>query len=503
MLKILGTGINISTGSVTGVVVVKNNTFNNNTIKATNGTISSWQSALVGIGYSRADVFDNRFESNSTGTIVGVDQWFGSPSGASSINVTGEIRFFGNLFNGNSIYGPLIHLFAAPNMRFVNNTVVNNLMYGHIDGPDADTQPDGLPQYDGYLMYGTPTSTAADISNSAGNAGRHVEIHNNLFYNNGIPSRGLMDNVKNLDISCLPINSGAPVRNNWFSPPIGVDNTTSTIAGECDALGKITGSIDEPLSASNFFGTAADPANPYRLRPTDPSITTLKSGINTGDNQALIDMFGDPAYKSQIDIRGEARVIIGGNPNPTYNGLVVDIGAYELGTPSAPVANSQTRSFAEDSTTSTVFTLTAAGGYTQVFTITSLPTEYDPTPTNACNGLPLLFTAPNIVTYCPPANFNTQYGPGNSNVPITIGFSVEDPIFKAGQISTNTISLTITAVNDGTPVAPDFNILSDYFTPINQQLTPAYQLSNFILTGTGAKCRLSVYLHLRFAEFHR
>ncbi|MBI1278935.1 MAG: hypothetical protein GC179_12475 [Anaerolineaceae bacterium] len=483
VIKVSGTGSNVSNGAVTGLVTIKGNTFKNNTITATNGTISTWQSSVIGIRFSRADIFNNRFESNSTGALIGVDQWQGSPS--TSTNVIGEIRIFGNLFNANLIYGPLIHLFASPNTRFVNNTVINNSMFGHIDG-NGDSQPDSDVRYDGYLIYGTiATTNAADISNASG--GRQVEIHNNLFYNNGVPRRGVMDNANaSLNISCLPINSGAPVRNNWFSPVIGLDNTTTTVAGECDAVGKITGSIDEPLSSASFFGSVIDPIDPYRLRPTDPNTTTLKSGINTGDNQALIDMFGDPAYLSQLDLRGGGRVIIGGNPNPTYtSALNVDIGAYELDTPSAPVANPVTKTIAEDSATSVVFTLAATGGYTQVFSITSQPSEYDTNTANACGGQPLLFTAPKTVTYCPPANFHTQYGSGNSNVPVTIGFSVEDPIFKPGQISNNNITLTITAVDDGPAVAPNLTVLSDYFTPINQQLLPSYQLSPFILNSTG------------------
>ncbi len=483
VIKVSGTGANFSTGAVTGLVTIKNNTFKNNTITAITSTfVSTWQSAIVGIRFSPADVFNNRFESNSTGTLIGVDQWKGSP--AQSINITGEIRLFGNLINANAIYGPVIHLFAAPNMRFVNNTVVNNLMYGHIDGPDQDNQPDSDARFDGYLMYGVPSSNQDHISNSSG--GRQVEIHNNVFYNNGIPTRGLMDNVNaSLNISCLPINSGAPVRNNWISPPIGPNPATDTLAGECDAGGKITGSITEPLSSASFFGAAADSIDPYRLRPTDPNFTTLKGGINTGDNQALIDMFGDPAYLSLFDLRGEGRVVIGGNPNPTYTtASAVDIGAYELGTPSAPTATADSQNIVEDSQTSVIFTLKASGGYTQVFTITSQPSEYDTNLNNACGGQPLLFTAPKTVTYCPPANFNTKYGAGNTHVPITIGFSVEDPIFKPGQISTANLTLTIDPVDDGTPVAPTINVLSDYFTPVSQQLTPAYHLSNFVLTGT-------------------
>jgi hypothetical protein len=96
----------------------------------------------------------------------------------------------------------------------------------------------------------------------------------------------------------------------------------------------------------------------------------------------------------------------------------------------------------------------------------------------------VLFTAPNIVTYCPPANFHTQYG---TNDPITIGFSVEDTIFKPGLVSSNTVSITINPVDDNPltqPTAPNFSVLSDYFTPISQQLSPAYTINNFSLIGS-------------------
>ncbi len=449
-----------------------NNNFTSNVIGTTNGTVNPWQPALVGIRNSGVDVFNNRFTLNTASALVGIDSWQGTPG--TGVRQAAEIRVFGNLFNTNTINGPLVHLFASQNMRFVNNTVVNNLM-------------NGTSNYDGFFMYGVSDSVFGNMGGSA------VEIHNNLFYNNGAVNKGLLDTVnqnafENVGCGSIAVpGGGVPLRNNWFSPTIGpsLSSGACTDSDATDNTGKIQNTITEAITAASFFGAVTDPVDPYRLRPTDPSITNLKSGINTGDNQALIDMFGDPAYLSQFDLRGAGRVVVGGNPNSAYNTLLaVDIGAYELGTPSAPTADAVTKTIAEDSATSVIFTLTATGGYTQVFTITSQPSEYDTDPTNACGGQPVLFTAPKTVTYCPPANFHTQYGAGNTNVPLTIGFSVEDPIFKPGQISTNDISLTITPVNDGTPVVPTINVLSDYFTPIAQQLSPAYQLSNFTLTGT-------------------
>lgn len=180
----------------------------------------------------------------------------------------------------------------------------------------------------------------------------------------------------------------------------------------------------------------------------------------------------------------------GGNPDPAYSGAHVDIGAYELGTPSALIAaiNQTPSAILEDFATSIIFTLTASGGYSQAFTLTTLPTEFDPSLTNACSGQPVLFTPPNIVTYCPPANFHTRTGPSNTNVPITIGFRVEDPIFKPGITTDATITQSITPVDDGTvalpaPKAPDYNLLSDFVTPISQQLAPSYQMNNFVLSA--------------------
>ncbi len=180
---------------VTGVVRIANNTFSNNTIIATNGSIATWQSALVGIRFSHVDVFNNKFLSNKTGAVIGVNQWQGASGTSTGTNA--EVRFFGNLFNANSIYGPLLHLFALPRMRFVNNSVINNSFYGHIDA-NNNGSPDSDTQYDGYFIYGVDTSAFGDIGS------RQVEIHNNLFYNNGSVSLGLVSN-QNLSIGCEPI----------------------------------------------------------------------------------------------------------------------------------------------------------------------------------------------------------------------------------------------------------------------------------------------------------
>ncbi len=467
-------------------VVLASNYFVANSIGKNTGTVSDWLPALVGIRYSSVDLFYNRFSLNTTSTIVGIDRWQGDPG--ASLEQTGEIRFFSNVINDNTINGPVVHLYAGLNMRFVNNTVVNNVMNGNGSNNLDPSGGNTAALYDGYFIFGALNVPALTFNN----IDSKFEIHNNLFYNNlntaGTVRPLLLETADNaINIGCDAIGSGAPARNNWFDAFIGSDRLANTRGGECSAGGKVTNSIDETLSASSFFGTAVDSVNPYRLRPTDPSITTLKSGINTGDNQALIDMFTDPGYLSQVDLRGADRVVVGGNPNPTYGSApaVVDIGAYELGTPNPPTALAASDSFAEDSKTSVIYKLTASGGYTQVFAITSQPTEYDTNPNNACGGQPLLFTAPDTVTYCPPANFHTRYGAGDTHIPVTIGFSVEDPVFRPGQISTSSISITITPVNDGTPTAASFNLLSDYVTPITQQLNPIYQLGNFFVSGTG------------------
>lgn len=217
---------------------------------------------LVGIRFSRVDVFNNKFLFNKTGAVVGVNQWQGASGISTGTNA--EVRFFGNLFNANSIYGPLLHLFALPRMRFVNNSVINNSFYGHIDA-NNNGSPDSDTQYDGYFIYGVDTSAFGDIGS------RQVEIHNNLFYGSGQLGRGLLADVASgLRIGCNAIGAGAPVRNNWFYPFIGVSSATDLLAGECNASGKITDFIDESVSAASFFGTTANAVDPFRLRPTDP-----------------------------------------------------------------------------------------------------------------------------------------------------------------------------------------------------------------------------------------
>ncbi|MCC6895908.1 MAG: hypothetical protein IT321_24010 [Anaerolineae bacterium] len=455
--------------------LVSNNIFQNSTIPSTYDTPNPWQPAIIGVRYSGIRFYNNQFKSNTAATIVGVNQLIGGPGSA---KLDDEVQFVSSLFSSNTLNGPLLHLFVLPNLRFVNNTVVSNVMQA-----ESSISQDAF-SYDGYFVYGNRNSGFGDLGS------REVEIHNNLFYGNSPLLRGLLSDVASgINIGCNAIGAGAPVRNNWFVPFIGANSATNTLPGECVSAGKIVNSIEESINPTTlFFGAAFDAAHPFRVRPTDSSTPTLKGAINTGDDQALIDIFGsDPltGYQAQMDLRGSMRWNLGVNPNPTYQTTHVDIGAYELGTASAPVPDPITRTVAEDAGTTVSFTLTAVGGYTQTFALSTLPTEYDPNPANGCLGQPARFVAPNTIIYCPPANFHTRYGAGNTDVPVVIGFTVEDKVFKPGELNSSTISLTITPQEDGTPTATDFNSLSDYFTPITQQLSPIVQFGNFALSGTG------------------
>src|SRR6185503_17677407 len=101
----------------------------------------------------------------------------------------------------------------------------------------------------------------------------------------------------------------------------------------------------------------------FRLRPN--TNVTAKGGINTGDITAVTDIFG-PDLSAVTDLIGADRKFVGRNDNPTYSATnAVDIGAYELGSATPPVADDINQSINEDSATSVVFHLTATGGYSR------------------------------------------------------------------------------------------------------------------------------------------
>ncbi len=107
----------------------------------------------------------------------------------------------------------------------------------------------------------------------------------------------------------------------------------------------------------------------------------------------------------------------------------------------------------------------------------------DPKLSNACGGQPVSFSPPYTVTYCPPPNFHTFIGSCGSNVPVVIGFSVEDKVGSPGLPDAGTISLTINPVNDGPPTPVNFSRTTDYGSPLVYQLGPAPTFNNFNLVG--------------------
>ncbi|MEZ4670790.1 MAG: hypothetical protein R3E39_23035 [Anaerolineae bacterium] len=477
--------LDIRNAGSTTPIGIENNTFTGITVATNTVQTATWQAAIVGIKNTTANIFANQFTGNTSGSIIGINQWVSGPvaNPQPGDKNTGEIRIFSNLFGGtsasfnNTVNGPLIHAFQAPKLRFVNNSVIKNSL-GATDN-----------NYDAVILYGIP-----NVSTSLHLGDRRLEVHNNLFYSNGPVFGGLVANP-GVALGCQNISNGASVaRNNWFNPVIS--------GGECVGGGNITGSIAELIvagAATNasevaeadvFFGSI-DPAHPWRLRPgncSSPCVpASYQGGINTGDMTALSDMFGapgNPPYPSLLDLRNSGRVAPGGHANATYNNqIVVDVGAYELEPPLPPTATNQSATIAEDSTSSISFTLAATGGYIQSFALgATLPTNYDSDPNNACNGQAVRFTPPKTVTYCPPANFNTQLPTNN---PIVISFTVTDTLFYPGQPSDGTITLNITQVDDGTPTVPDFNLITDYIMPMTYQLQPQYTLDNFSVTGTG------------------
>ncbi|MEP6985412.1 MAG: hypothetical protein ABI970_07435, partial [Chloroflexota bacterium] len=456
-------------------VVLSNNTFQSNTIPSIGSTgshITPWQPAVVGISYSGVDVFNNRFVQNTAATILGINQWF-NPSSASNTNgstaLQTEIRVVGNVFGDNIVNGPLLHLVQAPKLRFVNNTVVNN----HMLGDPGDSV------YNGYFIYGINDETRSAPAVYAQLSNRRIEIHNNVFNTTGTIPLSFLDNAKGaVLIGCDSIEGGAPlpVRNNWFYPDFG----PLFLAKECN--NKIGGTVTDTITPATYFGADADPIDPYRLRPN--TLGTTVGGINTGDDTALTSMTGFSDLSTIKDITGADRKFVGRNDNPVYSSANhVDIGAYELGLATPPIAQNIVQTITEDSATSVVFHLQATGGYSRKFTITSSPTNYDTKKTNACGGQPVAFSLPNTVTYCPPPNFHTLYGTGGTNVPIVIGFSVVDNVGNPGLPDNKTITLTINPQDDGVPTPLSINKITDYGTPIDYQLGPAPTFDNFNLVG--------------------
>ncbi|MBL8119945.1 MAG: hypothetical protein JNJ78_20610, partial [Anaerolineae bacterium] len=451
-------------GTTAAPIVVRNNIFTTNTIQVSTLVTTNHRSAVLGIKNSAVNVYNNQFLTNTTGTLIGVNQWVGA---VDSTKRTDEVRMVGNTFVGNTNNGPLIHLFQAPRMRFVNNTAVGNSMTG--------------PQFfDEYFLYGHPGSSSGAVM-YAQLSDRRMEIHNNLFYGNGVANDGLVATPGSDPIGCDAISGSNPLRNNWFLPVTLNDGVGADRASDCNT--RVTNSITTTITpATTFFGSSTDAAHPYRLRPND-TVGDV-GGINTGDNQALIDIFGDPGYLSLqlLDLRGTPRVRIGANANPTYNNVnAVDVGAYELDIPVPPEADDIDLVIIEDAAPSISIPLTATGGYIQTFAVTSSPANYDTNVNNACLGQPLRFTPPNTVTYCPPADFHTQYGTGNTHVPITFTYTVTDSIFYPAQPSTGTVTLQINPVDDGNPNVEDFEVVTDYTSVINRNLSPNYTLNNFSL----------------------
>src|SRR5262249_32756652 len=103
---------------------------------------------------------------------------------------------------------------------------------------------------------------------------------------------------------------------------------------------------------------------------------------------------------------------------------------------------------------------------------------------NACGGQPVAFVPPNTVTYCPPPHFHTLYGPGGTDSPVIIGFSVEDKVGNPGLPNFGTITLSITPVDDGPPIPHPINAITDYGAPLTYQLGPAGKFNNFSILGS-------------------
>ncbi|MEQ9033488.1 MAG: hypothetical protein RLP44_32530 [Aggregatilineales bacterium] len=501
-------GINVQgTGTGAGnmqTVLIEGNSFTNNEVRHTNS--ATRYEGIIRIARMEAQLYNNRFVDNIAGSTITIDQWVNevaTPTAADYLDY--EVVIYSSLFEGNSLFGPLIHLYQGINFQFVNNSVINHNLNSN-------------PSFGSIISVGGANSGFLQV------AEHRFNIINNLFFNNDL--EGSLLAVANntaipaITLDCSAIGSNGQnngVRNSWFIDRFG-GSSGGPQAGQCNGAVQNAGnnnffgsnaastvgaatfvSLNVPAAVTTFenatFFLDYDLTNPYRLLPYDirggviPTPTDPPpKGVDVGSNAAVNSILGydirtPPVSVFPLDVMGLPRLIDRTPPfTETTSDDIVDIGAYELSDPQ-PVSfidddGSLNPTTSED-TEAITFDITerVQGGFQPYsFAFTNLPALYDTNPFNPCEGQPIKFDdISNTVTYCPPNDFHTS----GAGTPVISFDYTASGILDTGTTPLGTVTVVVQPVNDGVPTsnADTQVIFTDLSTQINYRLRPYVEFS--------------------------